>query len=379
VSSRPLTSGPRPVSFALTATLLCAACESPAPPPDFGTARAFVLTSDLTVGGYALVDEAQRTERGADLVHYDAVARVFDGLVYVVNRAGGDNIQVIDPAQGYRTVRQFSTGSGTNPQDIAVVSPERAYIPLYRSNASEPGTPDLLVVNPRTGEVLPPGIDLSAWADADGFPEPASALQVGETLLVSLQRLDRSSGFKAVNPSMLLRIDLATDQVIDTLTLAAPNPFGLLELAPDGRTVMVAEAGNFSTAGTLTADGALEAIDAVSLTGRVVAREVDLGGDVAAAAYDGERLYATLGVPTATGQRTDVVRIDPETGAVLERVFTPESWVVWDLEIDPAGTLWVTDRTYHASGLRLYPRTGEAMFIPFDPDLLPPMQVRFLP
>ena len=56
----------------------------------------------------------------------DAMAPWYKGLLYVVNRFGGDNIQVIDPAQNYATVRQFSVGNGSNPQDIAFVSPTKA-------------------------------------------------------------------------------------------------------------------------------------------------------------------------------------------------------------------------------------------------------------
>ena len=51
--------------------------------------------------------------------------------------SGQDNIQIIDPAQNYATVHQFSTGNGSNPQDISFVSPTKAYVTRL-------GSPNLL-------------------------------------------------------------------------------------------------------------------------------------------------------------------------------------------------------------------------------------------
>ena len=92
--------------------------------------RAFILTTDFSTGSLS-VNALGTTAVTKDVaaVHSDAVMRWYGGLLYVVNRFGQDNIQVIDPAQGYATVRQFSTGNGTNPQDICFVSPTRTCTP----------------------------------------------------------------------------------------------------------------------------------------------------------------------------------------------------------------------------------------------------------
>src|SRR5262245_44863602 len=125
--------------------------------------RAFVLTTDFTTGSLSVANlDTRAVTKDVAPVHSDAVMRWFKGLLYVVNRFGQDNIQVIDPAQGYATVRQFSTGNGTNPQDICFVSPTKAYITRYEVT-------DLLIVNPSTGASLGV-IPLGAFADADGVP-----------------------------------------------------------------------------------------------------------------------------------------------------------------------------------------------------------------
>ena len=85
--------------------------------------KGFVLTTDFSTGGLSVVDLATREVR-VDVVQppfpsSDARIRWHGGLIYVVNRTGSqssNNIQVIDPTQGYRTLRQFSTGSGSNPR-----------------------------------------------------------------------------------------------------------------------------------------------------------------------------------------------------------------------------------------------------------------------
>ena len=41
----------------------------------------------------------------------DPVARTADGLLYIVNRFGADNIQILDPAAGFETTAQYSTGT----------------------------------------------------------------------------------------------------------------------------------------------------------------------------------------------------------------------------------------------------------------------------
>ncbi|MCA9752269.1 MAG: hypothetical protein KC591_08775, partial [Gemmatimonadetes bacterium] len=74
-------------------------------------------------------------------VSTDPALRVFDGIVYVVNRFLADNVQVIDPELGFATTAQFSTENGSNPQD-AVVIDGRAFVTRF-----EPDFSDVLVLD----------------------------------------------------------------------------------------------------------------------------------------------------------------------------------------------------------------------------------------
>ena len=97
--------------------------------------HAFVATSSFEEGSYAVVglDEPRAVTKSSPQrrIFRDAAARAAGDRVYVVNRLYGDNIQVLDPADGFRTALQCSTGNGSNPHDIAVISPHKAY-PLVR-------------------------------------------------------------------------------------------------------------------------------------------------------------------------------------------------------------------------------------------------------
>ena len=158
-------------------------------------------------------------------VHSDAVVRYQDGRIYVINRLGQDNIIALDAADPRTPLIQFSVGNGTNPQDIEIVAPDKAYVALYERS-------ELLVVDPRSGAVRG-RIDLSAFADGDGLPEVARMVRIGSRLYLSCQRLDRNGTWGPTDDSFLAVIDIESDALIDTdpardgvqgIRLSSPNP-----------------------------------------------------------------------------------------------------------------------------------------------------------
>jgi hypothetical protein len=132
---------------------------------------AFVIATDFETGSFGTLsfDEPPvvtpvSSER---IVNSDAIGRAFNGLVYVVNRFFGDNIQIIDPAQNFATTRQCLTGASSNPQDIAFVNADKAYVSLG-------GGTEVLVVDPSPSADCTDFIldrrDLAELADDDGNP-----------------------------------------------------------------------------------------------------------------------------------------------------------------------------------------------------------------
>src|SRR5262245_4298947 len=192
-------------------------CIVAAAAPAWGAeTRAFVLTTDFQTGSLSVANlDTRAVAKDVQPVHSDAVMRWYGGLLYVVNRFGQDNIQVIDPAQGYATVRQFSTGNGSNPQDICFISATKAYVTRYELG-------DLLIVNPATGASLGV-IPLGAFADADGIPEMAHMVRVDRRVFVAIQRLDRNAGYQPTDKSLVAVIDAVADTVVDADSLTAGN------------------------------------------------------------------------------------------------------------------------------------------------------------
>lgn len=143
--------------------------------------------------------------RDVEPVGGDPVVRHFLGLTYVINRGSG-TVQVIDPST-FGTIRTFSVGAGSNPQDILVVDARTAYVTRYESRW-------LYRVDPTTGQGFDV-VDLGPLADSDGLPEMRMMARDGHHLFIELERLDRPGGYVTAPPAYLAVVDLASDALLD--------------------------------------------------------------------------------------------------------------------------------------------------------------------
>ncbi len=339
--------------------------------------RAFVATSSFAEGSFAIVGlDAPRAVTPSSpqrRIYRDAVVRTFDGLVYVLNRLFADNLQVLDPADGFRTRSQCSTGNGSNPHDIAFVSRHKAYISLFEEAA-------LLIVDPSVGGAcdgfVRGRIDLSPLADADGIPDMDQMVVVGDRLYVALQRLDINSILRlpAGNGGVAV-IDTATDRLLGGIELAAANPFA----ATKGLTVRegalwIAQAGEFGVF-----DGGIERIDLAGgevAAGRLVVSEADLGGDVTDFVFVSDRLaYAIVNRP---GFSNALVSFDPLERRVLATHHESSGYNLFDIELNDRGELFLADRSRRSPGLRLFGAADGAALTERVIDLaLPPFEIVF--
>jgi hypothetical protein len=355
--------------FLLSALSLLAA------PPLTAAEYAFITTSDYSTGSCSVIylDGAYTTVRNVADLHSDAVARFFDGLIYVVNRMGGDNIQVLDPEGGFSTMRQFSVGNGSDPHDIAFVTASKAYV--SRGNET-----DLLIVDPATGAWLG-AVDLSQLADGDGIPEMDCMFLTGGRLFVSVQRLDRDNNWLPVPPSYLAVIDTEADTLLDcdpvspgiqAIELEGTNPFGELRFDPYTGLVYFTCVGWWGTA-----DCGVEAVDPASCESRgYIMTESDAGGDV----NDVSLFSPSIGYAVVTDAGFDnlLIRFDPSTGVPADTLYAPDGYVLSDIEISPGGELFLCDRTATDPGVRIYDayRGEELEASPIDVGL-PPFDITF--
>jgi hypothetical protein len=333
--------------------------------------QAYVVTSDFSTGGLSVIDlDTRAVTPNVATVHSDATLRVHNGLIYVINRFGQDNIQIIDPNKNFRTLRQFSTGNGSNPQDIVFATALKAYITRY-------GSADLLVVHPTTGIQINT-VSLAPFADGDGIPEMARMALVGPYLFVACQRL---TNFMPSIFSVVVVIDTRTDAIIDVspatpgvqpILLTGRNPVTDFIYEPATNSLLIGCAGSF---GAL--DGGIERIDVATLRSQgFVITEATLGGDIGDIAWNGpDHSYAV--VSDASFNASVVAWSTAGSLVGSGPVYAPGGFSVPDIEVNGRNELYVCDNNFSTPGVRVF-RTGADTPLagPLNTGL-PPSQIAF--
>ena len=269
-----------------------------------------------------------------------------------------------------------------NPQDVGVASDGSLWVPLYQD-------PTLLVLSP--SGAIAHTIDLSSY-DTDGNPD-ASAIAIvdtpaGEKAFVPLQRLTwNGQSYQAEQPSLMLRIDVATAKVEAQIELAGRNPFGMVQ---DGSILWLSEPGESADGGfasTTDTLGGVERFDASTSTTALVVHEADLGGSVTEVAVSGSCGAAIVADATVVNA-TSLVTFDPTSGAAIAPAAqSPFATTGSGGGFYLQGTLWlgadlyVGDRRrasngYPVHGFRASATCGlslqpDAIFLP-----LPPVELR---
>ena len=312
--------------------------------------QAFVYATDFSSGSIAAIafGPPRTVTPNVATVSSDAVLRHFDGLLYVINRFGFDNIQVLDPSSGYTTVRQFSVGNGSNPHDIVFVSRTKAYVPRY-------GSPDLWIVNPQTGAHTGT-ISLAQFADAAGIPEMDRAVVWAGRVFITVERLDRNNFFLPTDSSQVIVIDPATDTIVDA-DPAAPGVQGILLPYQNPNTKLLVDTSGMLVVGCSgyfgIADGGVVRINPATLT--VTAAEITeaaLGGDINdVALFDATRGYAVV---SDASFNTLLKAYDRDAHSVTGTPFSTAGFYIADTEINDRAELWLCDRTPGNPGVRVF-------------------------
>ncbi len=332
-----------------------------------------VTTADFQTGSTAFVAPGAASAE-IDLlspIHGDAVARYHQGRIYIIERLGGDNIIVLDPADLRTPVVQFSVGNGANPKDIEFAGPAKAYVSRY-------GSASLLVVDPRDGTWLGE-IDLSGFADADGLPEMEQMAVVGSRLYVALQRLDN---FAPTETSYLGVIDMDSDALVDMdpdaegvqgIRLAGTNPN---EVIASGQKLIVS-----GTAGFGDRAGGIEVVDLETNRSEGIAiSEEALDGDLTglAMASQEQGFAVVLGGDFVSYY---IRPVDLSTGAVGAPLQGHSTGATLALAVDGARLIATDSGTADApekAGLLIYDlSSGELLAGPI-PTGLPPTGIAIL-
>ncbi len=336
---------------------------------------AFVVTTDFTTGSFAVVHLAdQSVQSNVGSILADATATFFGDSLYVVNRLGQDNIQTIK-ASDLVTETQFSTGNGSNPQDIAMVSAAKAYV-------SRLNEVSLLVMNPGTGDTLGT-IDLTSHADADGKPEATGLLLHNDKLYAALGRLDQDAFLFPTDHSEIVIIDTVTNTVEKTLITTVPNPYTDFVYHATMDRILISEVGFFGVN-----DGGIESINPTTGASEgLIVTEATMGGDIIA--FDilsKTKGYAVVAGGTVCDNNagtcqtnvTQLMSFNPTTGAKLATVFVGGPFTLVDVRFNSLGQAYLCDTTFTKPGIRIFDGTTD---LPVNSDPidtgLPPYKVVF--
>ncbi|MFN0249753.1 MAG: YncE family protein [Kofleriaceae bacterium] len=306
--------------------------------------RAVVVAGDFVAAGLlsSLDVEARTSENNvapATAVGNDPVLRRFGNELFVVNRIE-NNITILN-ATTFALVEQISTGTNSNPQDVAIEG-NKLFVPVYGGSGIVELTRGMTTITP---------IDLSE-DDPDDKPNCASIYKIGTSLFVTCQILDDSMRFLPPRgPGKLYTVDIGTRTKTGEATLTTANPFGLLDQLPNNGDLVV------GTIDFADGSGCLERITTgATPAASCMATNTALGGNVTRVTIrnDTEILAVVANPSFAMGSSLKVIEDNGTVGAT----FTKAGQVLRDGVACPSGAVVVEEGPSGVApapqGLRVY-------------------------
>ncbi len=227
-------------------------------------------TTDYTTGALVTISSEGVLTDSVIPVSGDSAVRAFGSRTYVLNRSAESTVQRFDDLDFSAPAVEFSTGDGSNPHDVAECGGSLV-VSLFAGDA-------LMVVDPATG-LQTGSVDLSAFDDGDGSPEPDSMFVAPNGFLyVALNQL--AYYVSADGSGTLAKVDCSTWQVVDSWDVG-PDP--MLQPDPTSPDGLILTGGDYFNAdySAPALDGGLWLFDTASdaLTGPFLT-EVDLGANL---------------------------------------------------------------------------------------------------
>lgn len=340
----------------------CSRTETPAgifTPLQEGPKDLYVVASDFTTGAVYRVDlAAGRVSETVLPAHGDASARFSSSLgnLVVVNRLAGNHLTLAE-ADLTRVMGQIALPPASNPQDVLPIDSGEAWISYFKSPRVE--RRDL-----KSGQIRAE-VDLTEWADADGYPEASYWFTTPGTAWVALQRIDNltfvSAGEGYVIPIRLSDNRVERDRVVK---IEKGNPF--TEIKAVGDRLCVGAAGVLDRR-TPRLDGAIECWSPDGGPVETLVSEATLHGEI----LDFEALPSGTGLAITGNPRTDLVFFD---AAGVRTLAEGQGYQFSHILADPERRVWyVADRAPENPVIRVLDWNGtERARIPLA---LPPFRL----
>ena len=350
----------------LLPTLLLAACGGGGHGHDNDTPTANIAVVAARAGDYSsgAVSLVERTapftaHNNLNATVSDIAVRADGDHFFMLRKFGSNQISRYETATPTTATYTYSTndddGLDSNPYDIVVASPSKAYLLRY-------GSGKLWIVDPsasdeadfKTGE-----IDLSAY-DADGVPEMSAGLIRDGKLYVALQRLQN---FAATQNGHVVVIDIASDAVEQDIELPVRDPVRLLAL-PDSDDLLVVADGGYDGAFGTQYDGGIVRLDPIAGSATLQIDDGDAethlyGTFVDAVIADGHRAYL-IGSNGFGDTANSLYRFDPASDAAPLAVDGFTDGDFGSLAVDPDGQLWIARTSAAAPGLTVLGFDGDS-------------------
>ncbi len=333
-------------------TLLLAGCEYRfSTQQNFPADKAlFIMTSDnISSSGFAVYD-GERMLPGEGDFHPDAVVRVQYPYLYVINRLGRDNIQLLNIQDNYKTVAEIplpgTAALRANPQDIVFVG-DRALVSCY-------GNGEIHIFNTVTFD-FESSIQTASYAyNGSSCPAYMHFDESGARVFVALQRLD-TSDYLPADYSLILVVDSAAAVISAELRLQYAgreytNPYTRFRNY-DSDSFLIGCAGHFKMTGVTADDGGVLIFGGNPLVIEgVLVDESALAADIVDFVWVNRTLYA---ITLAADGKSSLIGFDPDTGELKTILSKDGKGYLWRIE-ECKGLLYVCCRDTADTGLLIY-------------------------
>jgi hypothetical protein len=358
---------PLAISASVGATL-CLACGGETPvgvdagaDAGGGGERVVAVAGDFSAAGvFSTLDLPSLTvtiDAIAGVAGPDPIVRRLGEELFIVNRAGGDNVTIID-AITHDLIAQHAVGAGANPQDVAVFA-DTLFVPAL----AEPG---VVAIDRSNGNSSV--IDLSSL-DVDGHPNCVSAYVVDGRVFVACGVLDET--YTPRGNGKLAVIDATTHVHLTTLDLPVANPLGLLQ--PAAATGLAARQLLLGTVPDYQdfSSGCLLSITATaSPTATCLLSNQLMGGyaNHVESSADGEQLWLAVNGFSADDFSPfgNLRSYDVTTATLSPTPISGGTQIIVDFAVCPSGVVVAADRSQGESGLRVYEAGAEVTASPLS-------------
>jgi len=256
--------------------IACTDLTQPTKPNVPGSGVILMSTTDFSTGFLSAIDPQNlKVYRDIAPIFNDSIIRYeTQGSAFAIQRLGSDSLRKFNTTAGYSTEYEKTLGAKLNPHDLVFLPGNLMAVSYYNKNAID--------ILRRDSAAQSASIDLSSYADADGYAEIGSLLYHNGFIYAAVARLNRlatDSIWPPVGQSYLLKIDAVT-YAIEAKVLPYVNPISRLRYNVARNSIIFATPARFASSYAL--DGAcLEfSVSSGSFLSPLIT-EVELGYEIA--------------------------------------------------------------------------------------------------